>query len=178
MFKGLLMTYLKQDGQAIQFNLFDTRTLQDAQKNPEKYKSLQVRVCGYVSRSALEQALPYTDVFLYDLKAIDEQVHIRCTGKSNRQILENLQYLDSCGANLVIRVPFVPGYNDGEMPKIREFLDTLTHVSKVELLPYHNFAGSKYDALGMENTMPQDLPTKEQLKQAEKELRIVNRYSP
>ena len=133
-----------------------------------------VDTCGYVSRSVLEQVLPHTDVFLYDIKAIDEQVHIRCTGKDNRQILENLRYLDSRGANIVIRVPFVPGYNEGEMPKIRAFLDTLTHVTKVELLPYHNLAGSKYDALGMENTLPEQLPTKEQIETAEKQLRIEN----
>lgn len=133
-----------------------------------------VDTCGYVSRSVLEQVLPHTDVFLYDIKAIDEQVHIRCTGKDNRQILENLRYLDSRGANIVIRVPFVPGYNEGEMPKIRAFLDTLTHVTKVELLPYHNLAGSKYRALAMENTLPAQLPTKEQIETAEKQLRIEN----
>ena len=131
-----------------------------------------VDTCGAVAQSALERVLPYTDLFLYDLKAIDEQTHIRCTGKDNRQILENLRFLDGRGANVVIRVPFVPGYNDGEMPKIRAFLGTLQHPYKVELLAYHNFAGSKYRALGMDNTQPSDLPTPEQLGQAEEELRI------
>lgn len=46
-FKGILMTYLKKGGQSIQFNIFDSKTLLDAQKNPEKYKNLQVRVCGW-----------------------------------------------------------------------------------------------------------------------------------
>ena len=46
-FKGILMTYLKKGGQSIQFNIFNTETLRDAQKNPEKYKNLQVRVCGW-----------------------------------------------------------------------------------------------------------------------------------
>ena len=46
-FQGLLMAYLQRDGQAIQFNLFDKETLKDAQRNPEKYRSLQVRVCGW-----------------------------------------------------------------------------------------------------------------------------------
>ena len=46
-FKGVLMTYLKNGGQSIQFNIFNTETLRDAQKNPEKYKNLQVRVCGW-----------------------------------------------------------------------------------------------------------------------------------
>lgn len=46
-FKGILMTYLKKGGQSIQFNIFNTDTLRDAQKNPDKYKNLQVRVCGW-----------------------------------------------------------------------------------------------------------------------------------
>ena len=46
-FKGILMTYLKKGGQSIQFNIFNTETLRDAQANPEKYQNLQVRVCGW-----------------------------------------------------------------------------------------------------------------------------------
>ncbi len=46
-FKGVLMTYLKKGGQSIQFNIFNTDTLKDAQKHPEKYNNLQVRVCGW-----------------------------------------------------------------------------------------------------------------------------------
>lgn len=45
--KALLLTYLKGGGQSIQFNIFDAKTLKDAQKNPDKYKNLQVRVCGW-----------------------------------------------------------------------------------------------------------------------------------
>ena len=41
------MAYLRQNGQSIQFNIFNPETLRDAQKNPEKYKNLQVRVCGW-----------------------------------------------------------------------------------------------------------------------------------
>lgn len=46
-FKGLLMTYLQKGGQSIQFNVFNSDTLREAQKSPEKYKNLQVRVCGW-----------------------------------------------------------------------------------------------------------------------------------
>ena len=126
-----------------------------------------VDTCGFVPRQALDLVLPYADVFLYDIKAIDEDVHIRCTGQSNRQILDNLRYLDKQGKQIWVRVPFVPGYNDREIPKIREFLDTLSNVTKAELLPYHNFAGSKYAALGMPNTLPDRLPTREEIQQAE-----------
>ena len=126
-----------------------------------------VDTSGYVSPAALELAMPYTDLFLYDIKAIDEDVHVRCTGKKNGVILDNLRYLDKQGKEIWVRVPFVPGCNDREILKIRAFLDTLSNVTKVELLPYHNLAGSKYAALGMPNTLPARLPTKEELQQAE-----------
>ncbi len=117
-----------------------------------------VDTCGFVPRAHFDKVLPWTDVFLYDLKAFDEDVHIRCTGYSNRRILDNLRYLDSLGASLEIRIPYVPGYNDDQMDKLAEFVCTLKNVRKVKVLPYHNYAGSKYTALGMENTLPEILP--------------------
>jgi pyruvate formate lyase activating enzyme len=107
-------------------------------------------------------------VFLYDLKAFDEDVHIRCTGKSNRQILENINYLDACGKKIEVRIPYVPEYNADQMEKIAAFLKPLQNVKAVKVLPYHNLAGSKYEALGMENTLPSRLPTDEELQKAEK----------
>lgn len=129
-----------------------------------------VDTCGFVSAEMLEKVIPYTDTFLYDIKAIDEQVHIRCTGQSNRQILQNIQYLDSRGKAIEVRIPYVPGYNDGEMEKIAEFLKPLKNVKAAKVLPYHNYAGSKYAALDMENTLPENLPTEEALRAAEETL--------
>ncbi|MBR5311863.1 MAG: glycyl-radical enzyme activating protein [Clostridia bacterium] len=117
-----------------------------------------VDTCGFVPRESFNKVLPWTDVFLYDLKAWDEEAHIRCTGHSNRRILENLRYLDAKGASLELRIPYVPEYNDDQMEKIAEFARTLNNVRKVKILPYHRYAGSKYDALGMENTLPETLP--------------------
>lgn len=126
-----------------------------------------VDTCGFVSRSALDKVIPYTDVFLYDIKAINEDVHKRCTGQPNSIILENIKYLDRLGCKTEVRVPLVPGYNDGEIPKIAEFLMELRNVKKVRVLPYHSFSGSKYDALGMKNTLPTLLPSEEEIKRAE-----------
>ena len=127
-----------------------------------------VDTCGFVPKSAFDQVLPFTDTFLYDVKAFDENVHLRCTGQSNKLILENLLYLNSVGANIEVRIPFVPDYNDGQMEKIAAFLRPLSSVKKVKILPYHNYAGSKYAALGMENTLPSRLPTEEEIQKAEK----------
>ena len=125
-----------------------------------------IDTCGFVKRKALDKVIPYTDVFLYDLKAFDDDVHILCTGHSNRIILENLKYIDSLRKAIEIRIPLVPGYNDGEIEKIAKFLTSLKNVTKVRVLPYHNYAGSKYAALGMKNTLPCRLPTEKEVEDA------------
>lgn len=135
-----------------------------------KENGLQTAVdtCGFVSKDALDKVIPFTDMFLYDVKAFDEDVHIKCTGQSNKIILENLKYLDDKGCKIEIRIPYVPEYNDDQIPKIAEFLSGLKNITKVRVLPYHSYAGSKYEALGMENTLPAKLPTDEEIKAAEK----------
>ena len=113
-------------------------------------------------------------MFLYDIKTIDESVHIKCTGQSNRLILENLKYIDAAGKKTEIRYPYVPGYNSGEAESIAEFVSSLKNVTGVRVLPYHNYAGSKYLSLGMKNTLPDKLPDSEEIKSIERRFR---RYS-
>lgn len=117
--------------------------------------------------------MPYTDIFLYDIKAIEEDVHIKCTGHSNKQILENIKYIDSCGKAIEVRIPYVPEFNDNQIEKIALFLKPLKNIKAVKVLPYHNYAGSKYSALGLENNLPPILPTDEQITLAQQ--RFVNR---
>ena len=136
-----------------------------------------VDTCGFVAKEALDKVLPHTDVFLYDLKAYDEEVHIRCTGQSNEIILKNLIYLDSLGKETEIRIPYVPGFNDGQTEKIARFLKPLRHIRKIRLLPYHNYAGSKYEALGLPCTLPATLPTEEELQRARTVLQSVTGVS-
>ena len=126
-----------------------------------------VDTCGAAPRKCLEEVLAYTDLFLYDIKAYKEPVHIQCTGHSNKLILENLLYLDQTGKEIEIRIPYVPGYNGGEMEEIAEFLSTLSHIRSVRILPYHNYAASKYAALGMKNTLPPTLPSDSQMQQVQ-----------
>ena len=121
-----------------------------------------VDTCGFVPCSAFEKVMPYTDIFLFDIKAFDEDVHINCTGQSNKLILENLKFLDENGKQIEIRIPYVPEYNSSQMKKISAFIAELSNVTKVRILPYHNYAGSKYDSLGIKNTLPQILPAPEE----------------
>lgn len=125
-----------------------------------------VDTSGFVSKTALQKVLPFVDVFLYDIKAYDESVHIKCTGYSNKQILDNLKFLDESGAKIEIRVPYVPNLNDNQIEKIGKFLSEFKNITKVRVLPYHNYAGSKYDSLEIKNTLPKTLPTNEEVENA------------
>lgn len=126
-----------------------------------------VDTCGFVSRECLDRVIPYTDVFLYDIKALDDTLHIQCTGKSNQKILENLRYLDERNCKIEIRIPFVPNYNDREMESIALFLSSFKNITRIRILPYHSYAASKYVALGMENTLPEQIPSEKELRDAE-----------
>ena len=131
-----------------------------------------VDTCGYVPREFIDKVMPYTDTFLYDIKAIDEEVHEKCTGHTNKIILENLRYLDECGKKVEIRIPYVPDYNDNQIEKISQFLSELKNIVKVRVLPYHNFARGKYEALGLKNTLPDTLPSDNEIKLAEESLKF------
>ena len=129
------------------------------QKGKEYGINMAVDTCGFVKREVLDAAMPYTDTFLYDVKAIDNEVHIKCTGKPNDIILENLKYLDHNNCRIEVRIPYVPGYNSDQISLIAEFLVSLHNLSGVRVLPYHNYAGSKYKSLGMTNHLPLKMPT-------------------
>lgn len=144
-----------------------------AKKLHEKNISVYVDTCGFVKREILDAILPYVDKFLYDIKAIDAQVHIKCTGKDNAQILDNLKYLSEKRCQIEIRYPLVKGYNDAECEGICRFLKGLKYVPKVKVLKYHSLAGSRYEALLMENTLPETVTTDEDINNA---VRIFERF--
>lgn len=136
-----------------------------------------VDTCGFVSKEQLDKVIPYTDIFLYDIKAYDEDVHIRCTQRSNRQILNNLIYLDSRGKESEIRIPYVPDFNDNQIEKIARFLSQLKNILKVRVLSYHNYAGSKYKALNLPCQLPSRLPTEEEIEAAKEKLKSITNFT-
>jgi pyruvate formate lyase activating enzyme len=111
-----------------------------------------IDTCGFASRKAIDAVIEFTDTFLFDVKAFYESTHLRATGQSNKIILENLKYIDSMEKSIEVRIPFVPGFNDGEIEEIAELLTTLKSLKGVKLLPYHDYAEDKYTALGMKDT--------------------------
>ena len=116
--------------------------------------SVDIDTCGCIPWATFEEILPYVDTFLYDVKAIDSAVHERCTGRENGRILDNLKKLSAAGARIEIRIPLVMGYNDGEIDAIGRFLSECSGIVRVKVLAYHEFARSRYAALGMPDTMP------------------------
>ena len=70
-----------------------------------------------------------------------------------------------------VRIPFVPEYNSGEIEKMGELLSGLKNMTKVKVLAYHNYAGSKYQSEGMKNTLPEQLPTENELRLAKEKLK-------
>ena len=130
-----------------------------------------VDTCGFVPRQVFEQVLPYTDLFLYDIKAIDDDVHIRCTGQSNSLILDNFRFLKEQKAAIEVRYPYVPDRNDDQADAIAAFIGE----TPIRVLSYHNHAGSKYAALNMENTLPTQLPTPQEIAIAEEKMSVLCR---
>jgi len=111
-----------------------------------------VDTAGHIAFKCFEKILPYTDLFLYDVKTFDRQIHKNYTGVDNELILNNLKRLFEIGAKIWIRIPVISGVNDNakEMQKIKEFLRKCGKPEKIELLPYHAMGENKYCAIGKE----------------------------
>lgn len=109
-----------------------------------------VETCGYADWEAMEKIAEQTDLFLYDVKAMDSDLHRRLTGRDNDLILQNAQRISEMGVEMTIRVPLVPGMNDSEenIAAIAEFVRVLPYKTNLELLPYHRLGESKYESLG------------------------------
>ncbi len=106
-----------------------------------------VDTCGYVPFSAFEKTMPFTDLYLYDLKVMDERLHRRYTGVSNGVILQNLVKLHEFGKEFIVRVPLIPEITDTQenIAAIGKWLRSKIGVCNVELLQYNSLAQSKYD---------------------------------
>ncbi|MBN1554592.1 MAG: glycyl-radical enzyme activating protein [Phycisphaerae bacterium] len=109
-----------------------------------------VDTSGAVPWEAFQTVLPHTDLVLFDLKHVEDDVHRQQVGAPNKWILENLRRLSRCGVPIEIRVPVIPHFNADEhsIRAIGEFLRELDHVTTVRLLPYHG-AHSKFESLGL-----------------------------
>ena len=120
---------------------------------------------GNVPFTYFERVLPYTDLFLYDIKHMDEEAHKTGTGVSNRLILQNLEkLLGICPEKVIIRIPLIPGFNDDDksLRAIGGFLGSHPAPRLVEPLPYHKLGEHKSEALG-KTAFTAEVPSAEKL---------------
>lgn len=109
-----------------------------------------IETCGYAPWMDFVAMLPYVDGFLFDWKETDAERHRAFTGVDNRPIRENLARLHASGAEIVLRCPIIPGYNDrlDHFAGIGRLTQDLPHIRQVDLLPYHALGNSKRMQLG------------------------------
>lgn len=108
-----------------------------------------VDTSGYTEFENFEDIIDLTDSFNYDLKLMNDDMHIRYTGVSNKKIHANLKKLSEKGKDIYIRVPIVPGVTDTDenINEIIEFLSPLKSIKEIDLLPYNRLASNKYHKL-------------------------------
>ena len=125
--------------------------------------------------SAFEELLPLTDLFLLDLKQIDDVKHRALTGVSNESALALAQFLSERGKRMWIRHVLVPGWTTGEdeLSRLSDFIAGLKTVDRVEVLPYHAMALHKYEELRLPYRLGDTpAPTAEEIACAEEILRV------
>ena len=126
---------------------------------------------GYAPAEVIARMIPFTDLFLFDLKLMDDEAHQKYSGVSNRAILENLRWLLVSDKPVIVRFPVIPGITDtiknidmmmtfmAESQSARQ-ADKLTGRQpgrEVHLLPYHAMAKYKYHRFKAEDRMPEGL---------------------
>lgn len=109
---------------------------------------------GYADIDVFKEFIKNIDLLLFDVKHYDEEVHIKGTGVSNKKILENLKYALDENKEVTIRIPVIPGFNNtiDDAENFCKLFKTLS-VTKVDLLPFHQFGQRKYELLGLEYAM-------------------------
>jgi pyruvate formate lyase activating enzyme len=127
-----------------------------------------VDTSGYATWEVIDGIREDVDLFLCDLKLMDDEQHQKYTGVSNKLILSNLQRLADSGQQLEIRIPLIPGINDGA-ENLREsvaFILGLPNITGIELMGYHDIAAAKYESLGIVYRLPETKPPSELAMQA------------
>ena len=117
-----------------------------------------------------------TDLLLLDVKHIDEKMHIKLTGVSNKNVLEMAKYRESLGKKMWIRYVLVPGWNDQNkyLEAFGEYFKDYKTIEKIELLPYHTLGVYKYKELGLKYKLAKvNPPTKETIENSKN---ILSKY--
>ena len=126
----------------------------------EKGIKTAVDTTGFCKTDILLEIAKRVDVFLYDLKVMDDEKHKKYTGVSNELILKNLQELAMCHDNIKVRIPIIPGINDDDknIMETGRRLVSLHNINGINILPYHKTGLDKYSRLGRNYKLPELKP--------------------
>ena len=128
-----------------------------------------IETTAYASFEMIEdKILPFVDTFMMDIKHMNNAKHKLFTGVENTRILSNAKKIAASGANLIIRTPVVPTFNDTpeEILEIAQFARSLPGVKQLHLLPYHRLGSDKYEGLGRDYLMSHiEPPTVEKMEE-------------
>lgn len=128
-----------------------------------------IETCGYADTEVVRKAVPYVDLFLWDLKDTDDARHKQYTGVSNKLILKNLKIADEMNAKIKLRCLLINGINTNEAHyrAISDIVKDMNNCEGVEFLLYHPYGSSKGLFLGGEDYgRPEWIPDEEQIAQA------------
>lgn len=125
--------------------------------------STTLDTCGFAPTSQLLAIAPLVDLFLYDIKLMDEDRHLAMTGLSNRPIRDNLRALGAIHPNIWLRIPIVPGLTDDpdDLLSAARLAGSVPGVRQVHMLPYHRTGASKCRRLGRNDPLGAIAPPSE-----------------
>jgi len=127
---------------------------------------------GYAPRDVFHSIIDHVDLFLYDIKFVDDQLHQKYAGVSNTVILDNLNTLIMMKKSIRLRLPIIPNFTDGEknIDEIAKFILKLNPGGMdIDMLPYHKIARHKYEKLNKEYLIGQtEVPSKLKMQQLKK----------
>lgn len=131
-----------------------------------------IETSGFVSQESLSIALPYIDLFLYDIKLTNSLAHRQWTGVPFEPILENLKFIDKQNKSIQIRAIMIPEVNMNEKhySGLAEICNTLNNIELLELIPYHKLGVSKLEKLGMHSEFHFSTPVKDIIEEVKKKL--------
>ena len=156
--------------------LYPKYILEVAKNLKEHNIHLALDTAGLVSYKSFEMILPYIDLFLFDIKAYDSDLHIKTTGVDNKLILDNIKKLSQTDKDIIVRLVLVPKLNDDiyDLKKRLDFIEELG-IKHIEFLYYHKFGLGKYLGLDKKHQLKNiELCSKEYKKEVE---RLVKNYS-
>ena len=128
--------------------------------------SLAVETCGIGSQDFYKQSAEIGTTFLFDIKCIDSEKHRKLTGADNKHIMSNLRYLMDSGADIIIRLPLIPGCNDSDedIAKLCAFLNkNKGRYRYAEIMPYHSLGTGKAEKTGVKTVFTRENATCEEI---------------